>query len=226
MAHLENKAAGTKIDLAGSTLVLGSEAGCGAVLTGDGVSPEHAEVRAGDGEFTVIDLESRAGTRVNGRYVNQHTLIEGDVIQIGDHELTFRAGVVARAAPPPAAVPAARPVRSPAKAGPRKSAPARGGARPAGRAAAAPSDEELAAYDAEAARRERQAAKRANSKRANVVFLAIPTLLVLAFVVFKMLPSEPINTRVAGRMLELDKQMEWAAMIEASKEAVPTNDHT
>ena len=59
--------------------------------------------------FKIVDLESRNGTRVNDRQVNQQLLRPGDKIQIGKHTLTFEdpnfkeppADVAAKLAPPP-----------------------------------------------------------------------------------------------------------------------------
>jgi pSer/pThr/pTyr-binding forkhead associated (FHA) protein len=70
--------------------------------------------------YKVVDLESRNGTRVNDRQVNQMLLRPGDKIQIGKHVLTFEdpnfkepppevAAKLAPTGPPPAAVPAAAP---------------------------------------------------------------------------------------------------------------------
>src|SRR5262245_36622690 len=66
--------------------------------------------------FKLVDLESRNGTRVNDRQVNQLLLRPGDKIQIGKHTLTFEdpnfkeppAEVAARLSPPSGpAIPAA-----------------------------------------------------------------------------------------------------------------------
>jgi len=59
--------------------------------------------------FKIVDLESRNGTRVNDRQVNQQLLRPGDKIQIGKHTLTFEdpnfkeppPEVAAKMAPPP-----------------------------------------------------------------------------------------------------------------------------
>jgi len=59
--------------------------------------------------FKIVDLESRNGTRVNDRQVNQQLLRPGDKIQIGKHTLTFEdpsfkeppPDVAAKLAPPP-----------------------------------------------------------------------------------------------------------------------------
>lgn len=53
------------------------------------VSELHCELRRGPRGFKVVDLESRAGTQVNGRFVNQHLLANGDTIRIGEARLTF-----------------------------------------------------------------------------------------------------------------------------------------
>src|SRR3954465_1844609 len=76
-------------------------------------SRRHFQIEKVDIGFKLVDLESRNGTRVNDRSVNQALLRPGDKIQIGKHVLTFEdpnfkeppAEVSARPAPPaPAAV--------------------------------------------------------------------------------------------------------------------------
>jgi len=66
-------------------------------------SKQHAVVRRVAGRIKLVDLESKNGTRVNGEFRNQRWLESGDVISIGDLQLTYD-GSEARAA---AAVPAA-----------------------------------------------------------------------------------------------------------------------
>jgi len=74
-------------------------------------SRRHFQIEKVDIGFKLVDLESRNGTRVNDRSVNQALLRPGDKIQIGKHVLTFEdpnfkeppADVAARLAPPPAA---------------------------------------------------------------------------------------------------------------------------
>lgn len=71
--------------------------------------------------YKLVDLESRNGTRVNDRQVNQLLLRPGDRIQIGRHTLTFEdpnfkeppAEIASRLAPPP---PSAARVDSPSSA--------------------------------------------------------------------------------------------------------------
>jgi pSer/pThr/pTyr-binding forkhead associated (FHA) protein len=74
-------------------------------------SRRHFQIEKVDIGFKLVDLESRNGTRVNDRSVNQALLRPGDKIQIGKHVLTFEdpnfkeppADVAARLGPPPAA---------------------------------------------------------------------------------------------------------------------------
>lgn len=90
-------------------------------------SRKHCQIEKTELGYKVIDLESRNGTRVNDRQVNQALLRPGDKIQIGKHVLTFEdpawkepsADVVARLAasePPPSALPKAVEVSKPAPA--------------------------------------------------------------------------------------------------------------
>ena len=52
-------------------------------------SRRHCQIERVDGRFKLVDLESRNGVRVNGKYVNQHILTHGDRVQIGDTVLEF-----------------------------------------------------------------------------------------------------------------------------------------
>jgi pSer/pThr/pTyr-binding forkhead associated (FHA) protein len=64
-------------------LSLGRDAGCGAVIADDSVSPRHARiVRAGD-EFVLEDLGSLHGTHVDGVPVLASVLHDGDTVQLG-----------------------------------------------------------------------------------------------------------------------------------------------
>lgn len=55
------------------------------------VSSEHAKVRfEGDGEFTLIDLGSQNGAKLNGHRTQQHTLRHNDVIELGETRLVFK----------------------------------------------------------------------------------------------------------------------------------------
>jgi pSer/pThr/pTyr-binding forkhead associated (FHA) protein len=53
------------------------------------VSRRHAEVRAtGDG-WTVVDLGSTNGTKVNGAVVTERRLKDGDTISVGDSHIKY-----------------------------------------------------------------------------------------------------------------------------------------
>lgn len=55
------------------------------------VSSEHAMVRfEGDGEFTLINLSSENGARLNGRKLQQHSLRHNDVIELGQTRIVFK----------------------------------------------------------------------------------------------------------------------------------------
>ena len=61
------------------------------VLENDGmVSRRHARVELdADGQFTLYDLDTTNGTRVNGRKVDNQTLKSGDEIKIGETRIIF-----------------------------------------------------------------------------------------------------------------------------------------
>jgi pSer/pThr/pTyr-binding forkhead associated (FHA) protein len=89
-------------------------------------SRRHCQIERIDFGFKLVDLESRNGTRVNDRVVNQALLRPGDRIQIGKHVLVFEdpafkeppAEVAARFAPPAAEAPRLLPVPPPAASAP------------------------------------------------------------------------------------------------------------
>jgi hypothetical protein len=77
-------------------------------------SRRHCQVERTDQGYKLVDLESRNGTRVNDRQVNQALLRPGDRIQVGRHVLTFEDPDFREPAPSPAAPAAAVPAPAPA----------------------------------------------------------------------------------------------------------------
>ena len=59
------------------------------VLADPHVSRRHAEIRLQSGRFVLRDLNSTAGTRVNGQLVHEHSLSPGDVISISGLSLIY-----------------------------------------------------------------------------------------------------------------------------------------
>jgi hypothetical protein len=59
------------------------------VLTDDAVSDAHLSIRHRAGAFTLTDLDSSTGTRVNGQPVHKCPLVANDVVQIGKTQLVF-----------------------------------------------------------------------------------------------------------------------------------------
>lgn len=56
------------------------------------VSRAHAAIRSRDGQWLLVDLDSRNGTFVNGHRVANHPLRNGDRIAVGDRVLRFSSG--------------------------------------------------------------------------------------------------------------------------------------
>ena len=82
---------GKRIRLGNGTITIGRAAETEVRLSDTSVSRRHAEVRAtGDG-WTVVDLGSTNGTKVNGTVVTERKLRAGDVISTGDSDLRFEA---------------------------------------------------------------------------------------------------------------------------------------
>lgn len=80
---------GRRSVLSGERVLIGRSRECDVVLSDPNTSRRHAEVRR-DGEgWTVVDLGSTNGIKVNGRRVDQAALQPGDRITLGLTELTF-----------------------------------------------------------------------------------------------------------------------------------------
>jgi hypothetical protein len=91
-------------------LVLGREKGADIQVGDIAASREHCKVFSQDGDWFVIDLNSRNGTKVNGQKVSRWRLAHGDLITIGQTAIRFDEPAAKRAetaAPPAPAAPAA-----------------------------------------------------------------------------------------------------------------------
>src|SRR5438045_7045201 len=97
------------VDLTEASTVAGRAPENKIVIDDKQASRRHFSVDKIEFGYKVVDLESRNGTRVNDRQVNQMLLRPGDRITIGKHVLTFEdpnfkeppPEVAARLAPPP-----------------------------------------------------------------------------------------------------------------------------
>ena len=81
--------AGARRMLSGRKLVLGRSRDADIVLDDPNISRRHAELRSDDGRWTIADLGSTNGVKVNGRRVERAELEPGDDIVLGTTELTF-----------------------------------------------------------------------------------------------------------------------------------------
>jgi hypothetical protein len=82
---------GARAELLGSSgAVLGRSREADIVLDDANVSRKHAEVRPSGGSWTVRDLGSTNGVKVNGRRIDgAQSLKAGDVIELGTSQATF-----------------------------------------------------------------------------------------------------------------------------------------
>ncbi len=54
------------------------------------MSRVHCEVAVADGRVVVTDLDSETGTFLNGQRITQHQMVHGDVLRVGDTELSLQ----------------------------------------------------------------------------------------------------------------------------------------
>ena len=75
--------------LSGSKVVLGRSRECDIVVSDPNVSRRHAELRRDNGRWSIVDLGSTNGIKVNGRRVSDAPLRQGDRVTLGVTDLTF-----------------------------------------------------------------------------------------------------------------------------------------
>ncbi len=80
---------GRWVELTGSRATIGRDPQATVVLEDDEVSRFHAELRLGEDGWSILDLHSTNGTRVNDAVVDATRLEHGDRIAIGGHVLRF-----------------------------------------------------------------------------------------------------------------------------------------
>jgi hypothetical protein len=78
------------VALSSDTVTIGRLADCDVVLKDKGASRKHAQLKQRDGTWTLTDLGSTNGTRLNGQTVQSHELSDGDTITIGTTVIEFR----------------------------------------------------------------------------------------------------------------------------------------
>lgn len=71
---------------------IGADSSNDVRIGGPGVDPKHAKIVVSMGGFTIVDLSSKHGTRVNAEKVRERPLANEDVIQIGAARYVFREG--------------------------------------------------------------------------------------------------------------------------------------
>ena len=95
---LTNAATRETFMLTGNRILLGRSRGCDIVLGAPSVSRRHALLILYEDGWAVDDCNSTYGTFLNGvRVTAPQLLFDGDVLQLGDERLRFRAGKVGRA---------------------------------------------------------------------------------------------------------------------------------
>jgi hypothetical protein len=84
---------GRRLPLAAQGATIGRSRDCDIVLDDAGISRRHAEIRPGAEGWTVADLGSTNGGRLNGRAVRgARALQAGDRVELGSTEIVFELG--------------------------------------------------------------------------------------------------------------------------------------
>jgi hypothetical protein len=89
----QNPEAGkNSIVLSLNAVSIGADSGSDVRVGGPGVDPKHAQLTVSMAGYTVVDLGSPHGTRVNAEKIRERLLRDQDVIQIGAARWVFREG--------------------------------------------------------------------------------------------------------------------------------------
>jgi hypothetical protein len=85
-------AGGKVVKIGDQPIVIGRQPDCDIVFDDPNISRRHAEIRVAAGEFTVSDLGSTNGTKVNGVAVTiARALRDGDIVTLGSNSIRFEA---------------------------------------------------------------------------------------------------------------------------------------
>lgn len=78
-----------KVVLDKARMIIGRNELCDLHIVGEWISRQHAALFRSGGTTIVVDLKSKNGTFVNGKRVVRQSLINDDIISIGDHRIKF-----------------------------------------------------------------------------------------------------------------------------------------
>jgi Inner membrane component of T3SS, cytoplasmic domain len=73
-------------------MAIGADTANDIRIAGPGVEPKHAQITVSMAGFTLVDLGTKHGTRVNAEKIKERQLVNEDVIQIGAARFIFREG--------------------------------------------------------------------------------------------------------------------------------------
>jgi hypothetical protein len=81
---------GRSFNLNKELVVIGRSEDCDVVLSDTSISRNHARLELHGGAYTIYDLGSTNGTRVNGDKITSKLLAAGDVVMLGTTTFTFK----------------------------------------------------------------------------------------------------------------------------------------
>ncbi|MEI6092281.1 MAG: FHA domain-containing protein [bacterium] len=86
---LKGNDAGAQFRISGTRVLFGRADDCDVVITDSSVSRNHAELIKAEGAYLLKDLKSSNGIFLNGKKVQEHYLVSGDIFTIGNHAYRY-----------------------------------------------------------------------------------------------------------------------------------------
>jgi len=90
VVHGPNQGTRYSIEIDDQETTIGRSVGCDIRLDDSEVSRRHVRIRLAESRFSVQDLNSANGTRLNGRFIETAPLNHGDALRIGTTLLSFQ----------------------------------------------------------------------------------------------------------------------------------------
>jgi len=79
-----------RIDLPVTEMIIGRDSTCDVSINDNNLSRFHSKIRFTEGNYCIIDMESKNGTYINAKNIKSKILTNGDIISVGNNKILFK----------------------------------------------------------------------------------------------------------------------------------------